>query len=267
MTPRLSKAGNDDTLVVMQTFVSHDGPLAYAEAGSSADPLVVLLHSGYTDHTTWARQIAPLAERFHVVAPDLRGHGRSAHAGHPFRQADDVAALVRHLDAGPAVLVGVSMGAFAAVETALEHPGTVKALVLTGGGVAEPPPGHDPTEPPPVPAFPSDWPLSLLHRRDPETVRVLRGALARTLAKHTPDEPNLLVPVPDAAARVGELSKVPVLALDGEHEDPAHLACTAAVTGAVERGEDIRIPGAMHLPNMENPEDYNRARLAFLDSL
>ncbi|NYV77877.1 alpha/beta fold hydrolase, partial [Streptomyces sp. UH6] len=101
----------------MKTFVSHDGPLAYAEAGSGAGPLVVLLHSGYTDHTTWAHQISALAERFHVVAPDLRGHGESANASRPFRQADDVAALVRHLDVGPAVLAGVSMGAFAAVET------------------------------------------------------------------------------------------------------------------------------------------------------
>jgi pimeloyl-ACP methyl ester carboxylesterase len=251
----------------MKTFESDDGPLAYAEAGPDSAPPVVLLHSGYTDHTTWAAQIAPLAARFRVVAPDLRGHGRSANASRPFRQADDVAALVRHLDAGPAVLVGVSMGAFAAVETALEHPGTVRALVLSGGGVAKPPPGHDPTQPPPVPQFPADWPLPLLHRRDPETVRVLREALARTFAKHTPDEPNLLVPVADAAARVGELSGLPVLALDGEHEVPDLLAATAAVTGVVERGGTVRVPGALHLPNMENPEAYNRALLAFLDSL
>lgn len=251
----------------MKTFLSDDGQLAYAEAGPDDGPLVVLLHSGFADHTVWRWQAPELAERFRVVAMDLRGHGRSANASRPFRPADDVAALIRHLDTGPAVVVGVSMGSGIAVETALEYPELVRALVISGGGVMALPPGHDPNEPPPMPAFPPDWPLSSMHHHDPEAVELLRTALAGTMAKHTPDEPNLLVMVPDVAARLGELAKVPVLALDGEHDSPGFLAATAAVTGAVERGESVRVPGAMHLPNLENPRAYNKALLAFLDTL
>lgn len=251
----------------MKTFLSDDGPLAYAEAGPAEGQLVVLLHSGFADHTVWRWQIPELAERFHVAAMDLRGHGGSANASRPFRVADDVAALIRHLDAGPAVVVGVSMGAGVAVETALEHPDLVRALVISGGGIMPLPPGHDPAEPPPMPVFPPDWPFSSMHHHDPEAVELLRKALAGTMAKHTPDEPDLLVPVPDAAARLGELAKVPVLALDGEHDDPGFVTATATVADAVERGAVVRVPGAKHLPNLENPRAYNTALLAFLDSL
>lgn len=251
----------------MKTFVSDDGALAYAEAGPGSGPLVVLLHSGFADHTVWSAQMPVLAERFHVVALDLRGHGGSANASRPFRPADDVAALVRHLDRGPAVLVGVSFGASVAVETALEHPRAVRAVAISGGGVTAPPPVHDAGDPPPLPVFAPDWPFSMLHHHDPETVRILREALAGTLAKHTADEPNLHVQIPDVAARLGELAELPVLALDGEHESADNLGATSAVTDAVKDGRRVGVPGAMHLPNMENPEAYNTALLEFLDSL
>ncbi|WP_425569467.1 alpha/beta fold hydrolase [Nonomuraea salmonea] len=82
----------------------------------------------------WNDQISALSDRYRVIAYDARGHGRSANATGPYRLTDDLAALLRHLGTGPAVLVGVSMGAGLAVDTALEHPELVSALVATGGG-------------------------------------------------------------------------------------------------------------------------------------
>ncbi len=101
-------------------FASADGDLAYRDVGSG-DP-VVLLHSGFADHRVFDDQIPALAARFRVIAPDIRGHGFSANAGAPFRWADDLTGLLRHLDLGPAVLVGLSMGAGVATDTALESP-------------------------------------------------------------------------------------------------------------------------------------------------
>ncbi|WP_420711963.1 alpha/beta fold hydrolase [Streptomyces sp. MMG1533] len=54
-------------------------------------------------------------------------------ATEPFRRADDLAALLRHLDAGPAVLVGLSMGGVIATDTVLEYPELVRAVVTCGG--------------------------------------------------------------------------------------------------------------------------------------
>ncbi len=103
----------------LRFFPSADGDLAYLDTGSG-DP-VVLLHSGYVDHRVWSDQIPALAAEYRVIAPDVRGHGFSANATRPFRWADDLAALLRHLDAGPAVLVGSSMGGVIATDTLVEH--------------------------------------------------------------------------------------------------------------------------------------------------
>lgn len=142
MTIELSTSLSHDNLVVMRRasdlrfFASTDGDLAYRDSGGPGIP-VVLLHAGFVDHTMWDEHIPVLAQEFRVIAPDARGHGRSANASRPFRQADDLAELLHHLDVGPAVLVGVSMGAMIAVEAALEHPDVVRALVVSGGGTDE----------------------------------------------------------------------------------------------------------------------------------
>ena len=113
-----------------------DGRLGYRATGTG--PPLVLLHGGFLDHHMWDDQISDLASRYRVIAPDARGHGVSANATRPFRPTDDLAALLRHLGTGPAVLAGVSMGAGTAVDTALEHPGLVRALIISGAGTSEP---------------------------------------------------------------------------------------------------------------------------------
>jgi pimeloyl-ACP methyl ester carboxylesterase len=121
MTPQLSILLDYDTLVVMIADVAwldtEDGRLAYHDTGT-AHPLV-LLHGGLLDHRMWDDQIPVLAPLYRVIAPDTRGHGASANASRPFRHADDLAALLRHLDTGPAILARVSVGAGIAVDTAL----------------------------------------------------------------------------------------------------------------------------------------------------
>jgi 3-oxoadipate enol-lactonase len=74
-----------------------------------------------------------LAEIAHVVAMDYRGHGRGPRPSAPFRLADvadDVAAVLRHLDATPAVAVGYSMGGPVAQLLWQRNPDVVRGLVL-----------------------------------------------------------------------------------------------------------------------------------------
>jgi pimeloyl-ACP methyl ester carboxylesterase len=68
-----------------------------------------------------------------VIAPDARGHGRGTRPIRPFRLLDcanDAAALVRHLDAGPVVVVGYSMGGAIAQILARFHPDLLRGVVL-----------------------------------------------------------------------------------------------------------------------------------------
>jgi 3-oxoadipate enol-lactonase len=107
------------------------GALHYVDEGSG--PLVVLLHPLATSGGVWWQLIEELTPEFRVVAPDARGHGASTWNGAPFSipdLADDVAALVERLDAGPARVAALSMGGCTAIALAIRHPGLVDSLVL-----------------------------------------------------------------------------------------------------------------------------------------
>ncbi|WP_179232592.1 alpha/beta fold hydrolase [Streptomyces sp. CS159] len=118
-----------------------------AEPGA---PVVLALHGITANGLTWARVAHHLAGRVTLLAPDLRGRGGSGPLPGPYgigAHADDMAAVVRELDAGPVVLTGHSMGAFTAALTAVRHPDLLSALLLVDGGVGFPvPAGLSPDE-------------------------------------------------------------------------------------------------------------------------
>jgi pimeloyl-ACP methyl ester carboxylesterase len=109
--------------------------------GDPALPMLVVLHGGPTwDHSYLLPAVAKLADVAHVVLPDLRGCGRSSRtpptgslpvsALQPDFLADDVAALVGHLGARRADVLGFSYGGAVAMRVADQHPGVLRSLIL-----------------------------------------------------------------------------------------------------------------------------------------
>lgn len=109
-----------------------------SNGGKSFDPVhptVVFLHGAGMDHTEWMLQARYFAHHGRgVLAVDMPGHGRSD--GPALRTIPDLAVwVVRLLDAAKverAALVGHSMGALIALETAAQAPSRVWALGLLG---------------------------------------------------------------------------------------------------------------------------------------
>jgi pimeloyl-ACP methyl ester carboxylesterase len=95
---------------------------------------VLLLHGWIASGgLNWFNAFTPLSQRYHVLAPDMRGHGRGIRSRQRFRLADcadDMAALLDHLDVGPAIAVGYSMGGPIAQLLWRRHPDSVAGLVL-----------------------------------------------------------------------------------------------------------------------------------------
>lgn len=101
----------------------------YEHAG--AGPPILLVHGWTCDASDWRWQVGPLSDRFHVLAPDLPGHGRSPRSRvghHPAQMAEVLAELVITLGTQPCIVVGHSLGSVVAARLALSRPELVLAL-------------------------------------------------------------------------------------------------------------------------------------------
>lgn len=101
--------------------------------GKAPRHTVVLSHAIGCDLTMWDGLANQLAADSRVIAYDHRGHGSSESPAGAYTMADladDAAALLRELDTGPVVWIGLSMGGMVGQELALRHPALVRALVL-----------------------------------------------------------------------------------------------------------------------------------------
>jgi pimeloyl-ACP methyl ester carboxylesterase len=105
--------------------------LNYAEGPSAGFPFV-MLHGGSGRWQLYSGMLAELAERYHVYAPDLRGHGTSGWMpwGYTIRDyVEDIGAFLSKVS-GPAVLMGHSLGGIIAVATSKACPDLVRALIV-----------------------------------------------------------------------------------------------------------------------------------------
>ena len=93
----------------------------YGEPGSEP---VVLLHGLFGSSTNWGSIARQLAERYHVIVPDMRNHGQSPHAAlHSYAaMGDDVLGLLDGMGVDSATVIGHSMGGKVAMHLGLTQP-------------------------------------------------------------------------------------------------------------------------------------------------
>lgn len=108
--------------------------------GAAPATTVVAVHGVTASHLSWSLVAEELTARpgVRVIAPDLRGRGRSADLPGPWgmpAHADDLAAVLDAFGAARAAVVGHSMGGFAGIVFAHRHPARAGALILVDGGI------------------------------------------------------------------------------------------------------------------------------------
>jgi pimeloyl-ACP methyl ester carboxylesterase len=108
-------------------------PVSFDTIGPATAPAIVFLHCTAANRKLWLPQMERLADQFHVIAPDLPGHG--ALAEQPFRldtACQYVGDVIDRIARRTALVVGLSLGGYVAMELARQTPGRVAGLVLSG---------------------------------------------------------------------------------------------------------------------------------------
>jgi len=252
------------------------GGIGYLDAGPRSDTAVVLLHSLGADHRMWARQVTTMASHWRVISPDSRGHGRSAGGGAPSvdQWIADLDAVLDDAGVANAYLVGVSLGGIQGLAYAAEHHDRVRGLVVADSFV----------ELDPAAAEAKIAQLTQRAHREGMTA-VADVYVAETLCKPMPSpgaedlrDAIAGMSVDDYCANVhacfgvriaDRLARItaPTLVLWGKHDGkaPRHLSDQIAkgITGA----RLVEVPGAAHLPPLDNPETFTALVAAFVGDL
>ncbi|HXW82787.1 MAG TPA: alpha/beta hydrolase [Candidatus Binataceae bacterium] len=118
-------------------FYSQRLKLHYVDWGNPGKPLMLMIHGGRDHCRNWDWAALELREHFHIIAPDLRGHGDSDWAiGGMYSMIDyvlDVAQLMKAVANEPVTLIGHSLGGGIVLQYAGTFPRTVKRVVSIEG--------------------------------------------------------------------------------------------------------------------------------------
>ena len=123
-------------VVLAPHSLERDGcQIRYWTVGGVDRPLLVFTHGAWCDHHMFQAQLEVVAEHYHVLLWDVRGHGLSRPSTTRFSirvAVADVIAILDHLGRSHATFIGQSMGGNISQEVLFLHPERVRALVLIG---------------------------------------------------------------------------------------------------------------------------------------
>jgi len=243
--------------------------LRYRDEGSGR--ALVLVHGWTLDLDVWEPQL-PLATELRVVRYDRRGFGLSSGDPSLARDVSDLGTLLSALGVVSPLLVGMSQGARVVLEFAARHPSYVRGLVLDGapplvGGAADDDLSLESlrrlAEHQGLDAFRRAWSMHPLTQLVTVDAR-MHTLLARILARYPGRD--LLANTPQREAIDRKLLadvRVPVLVVNGARDTEPRRRAGALLRDALPSAEQVLVPNAAHLPNLDAPREYNQLMSGF----
>lgn len=251
----------------------------YYEDRGAGSP-VVLVHAFPVDSRMWEGQLSDLSSYWRVIAPDLRGFGRST-ANAPLTiesMADDLHALLRELDALPFVLAGISMGGYIGMAYALKYSSDLRGLILIDTKAEADTPEQKAGRLKNAELARTRGATAVADQMLPkmladETPR-RRPAVAEALRKLMEECPPATIEHallamrdrPDRSAQLGSIS-IPTLVIVGDNDSITPIAAAESMQKRIPNAELAVIRGAGHMAPMEQPAQVNRAIRQFLQAL
>lgn len=257
------------------SFLEVDGAKLYYEECGSGPRAVVLVHDGVLDSSVWDDVWPEFCKHFHAIRYDRPGYGRSPAASHWHYAADDLGAILHHLNLKHASIVGSSHGGEISIDFTLDHPEIVEQLVLVGAVVGGMPYSRHFLE--------RGQALGqALEKGDTQGAiaaaikdkyltapgsDAARKRMAAILNANPQDLTHPELELPDKAAlpRLGEI-RIPTLLLVGDADIPDVHAHAGAIEAGIPRARRVVIHDVGHLMYLEKPSEFSRMVCEFLES-
>jgi 3-oxoadipate enol-lactonase len=260
----------------MPSITLGDIQLAYADAGLGQP--VVLLHGYPFNRSLWNEQASALSSSYRMITPDLRGLGESDATPGPAtmnRMAQDVAALLDHLEISRAVVGGSSMGGYVALAFYKQFPSRVRSLILANTRAQA-----DSEEGKQTRIQQADKALaagmagiadSMLPKlltpetvsKHPEVVKRVRDMMLKT----KPDgAAGALLGMAERDDQTSLLSQItcPTLILVGREDSITPVADSEKMHREIAGSRLVVIEKAAHISNLERTDQFNEELLRFL---
>jgi esterase len=259
----------------------------YVEWGTADCPAMVLLHGFQSNAHTWDTFSSAMAETYHILALDQRGHGDTAWApdGNYASEAfvGDIVGIMEALHVAPAVVVGHSMGGRHAAMVAAEYPDQVAKVVIVDTSAERPPAlaetlAQQPPTPPQLETFTSfeevvrqgmaQYPLTpeaeLRHANYHNLYRETDGKWRWRWDLKLIEQRRLnRARQPDLYTYLRRI-QCPTLLVRGEQSPGLTPEIAQKMVDCLPQGYLVQIPATAHTVNADNAKQFNAITAAFL---
>jgi YbgC/YbaW family acyl-CoA thioester hydrolase len=241
-------------------------------------PAVLFVHGFPLDRNVWRHQLDTLTG-FRRIAPDLRGMGRSDAPDLGYSMAtyaEDLVALLDALGEGQVVLCGLSLGGYVAFEFLRRWRERVRGLILLDtraeADSAEGRRARDTLigrvrEQGAIAAAEAMLPRFFTPQVSADIIERVRTTILETPVAGLVGALSAMRERPDSTPLLGTLTGIPTLILVGAEDAITPPAIAQGMAAAIPGARLMEIPGAGHLPVIEQPVPTTRAILKFLQSL
>ncbi len=244
---------------------------------------ILLVHGHPFDHTMWNPQIVALSQQYHVIAPDLRGYGKTALPKFGTNRFEDYAAdMLALMDSLGIInfhLAGLSQGGQFIMEIFRQAPKRVKSLILANTFASLDTPEAkqirydtaDRMEKEGMDFYADDAIFKMIRREHvatmPDVAAHVMNMMKSTLPKGAATAMRARCERIDYLNQVLPTVNIPTLVVVGRQDEFTPVAKAEEMQEKLQNCKLVIIEDAGHMPNLEHPDEFNEVVLEFLERI
>lgn len=255
--------------------------IEYETAGARSGVPVVFIHGFPFSKETWKPQVEVLKKNYYTVTFDVRGHGGSDVGDGQYTVeyfVDDLFGLLEHLKLSKVIGVGLSMGGYILLRAAERHPNRFRGLVLcdtrseadNNEGKVKRALQAKSIKTDGVQQFAETFLKSVFYEKTFQTKPDVIVSIRKIIEKASPiSVAGTLIALAartDCTPSLYTIT-VPTLILVGQYDSLTPPSAAYSMKEKIPQAQLYIIPDAAHVSNLENPEEFNRRLIEFLNKL